>query len=249
MMGRPNFCTWISSGVSSGTPGLTTIRSCRRKVSRPCPPASTAMPSSMRGGISFASASALRTSDTVTWAPWRRRNSAAATPALPRPTPSTFFPFISMQTRGAGQVIVPRRLYPLSQLQCSECKECKHQRENPEARDHFRLRPPQQFEVMVQGRHAEDALAAAQLVAAHLQDDRHRLEIKDPADERQQQLLLDDHSDRGQRAAQRQRAHISHEDLRRMCVVPEKANARARHGPGKDGDFTHQRHTLQLKII
>ena len=42
-----------SSGVSSGTPGLTTMRSWRRKVSRPWPPASTLMPSSSKAGNVF----------------------------------------------------------------------------------------------------------------------------------------------------------------------------------------------------
>ncbi len=95
-MGMPNFFTCRSSGVSSGTPGLTTMRSCRRKVSRPWPPVSTMMPSSSRAGISLASASALRTSETVTCAPCRRRNSAAASPDLPRPTTITFLPLSSM---------------------------------------------------------------------------------------------------------------------------------------------------------
>src|ERR1035441_10145527 len=53
--GRPKILTTASSGVSSGTPGLTTIRSWRRKVSRPWPPASTMMPSSSRAGIALQS--------------------------------------------------------------------------------------------------------------------------------------------------------------------------------------------------
>src|SRR5271157_1062413 len=48
----------------------------------------------------------------------------------------------------------------LAQLQRGESKECKHQRGNPEAHDHLGLAPPQQLEMMVYGRHLEDALAA-----------------------------------------------------------------------------------------
>jgi len=96
IIGSPKACTCTSSGVSSGTPGLTTIRSCLRNVKSPWPPASTAMPSSSSAGMSFPSASALRLSDTVTCAPLRRRKSAAARPDLPRPTTNTFFPFSSM---------------------------------------------------------------------------------------------------------------------------------------------------------
>ena len=96
MTGRPKLLTWTSSGVSRGTPGLTTIRSCRRKVSRPWPPASTMMPSSRSAGMSLASASALRTSETVTCAPLRRRNRAAARPDFPSPTTRTFLPLSSI---------------------------------------------------------------------------------------------------------------------------------------------------------
>ena len=49
--------------------------------------------------MSFASASALRISETVTCAPRRRRNSAAARPDLPSPTTRTFLPFRSIDSR------------------------------------------------------------------------------------------------------------------------------------------------------
>ncbi len=96
MTGSPKLRTWASSGVSRGTPGLTTIRSWRRNVSSPCPPASTLMPSSSSDGMSLASASALRMSETVTWAPRRRKNNAAARPDLPSPTTNTFLPLSSI---------------------------------------------------------------------------------------------------------------------------------------------------------
>ena len=97
----PNARTCASSGVSYGTPGETTIRSCRRNVSSPCPPVSTMMPASSSVGMSFSSATALRVSDTVTRAPWSRRNSAAAIPLFPNPTTSTrlFFSSISLLRR------------------------------------------------------------------------------------------------------------------------------------------------------
>src|ERR1017187_10389663 len=54
------------------------------------------MPSSRSAGISLASASALRTSETVTCAPFRRRNRTAARPDFPSPTTKTFLPLSSI---------------------------------------------------------------------------------------------------------------------------------------------------------
>src|SRR6476620_12401720 len=82
----------------------------------------------------------------------------------------------------------------LAKLQRCQSEQCEDQRANPEAGNHFGFGPAHQLEVMVQGCHLEDALLP-QLVAAYLQDDRERLEHEDAADERQQQLLLDDDGD------------------------------------------------------
>src|SRR5579859_2284591 len=89
-------CT--SGGASTGTPGLTTIRSCPRKVRSPWPPVSTVMPLSSSTGISLRSSSPLLVSDTETLAPCFFKNKAEATPDLPRPTTSTRFPFNSIDT-------------------------------------------------------------------------------------------------------------------------------------------------------
>src|SRR5436309_7834159 len=79
----------------------------------------------------------------------------------------------------------------LTQLQGRKSEESKDQRENPEPDNDPGLRPPGQLKVMMDRRHLKDALLA-QLVRNHLQDHRERFQHKDPADERQQQLLLDD---------------------------------------------------------
>ena len=60
---------------------------------------------------------------------------------------------------------------------------------------------------------------------------------EDPADERQQQFLLDDDRDGADRAAERERAHVAHEYLGRMGVVPEESDARAHHGPAEHRQF------------
>src|ERR1700691_4461190 len=92
-------CT--SWAASNGTPGLTTIRSCPRKVRSPWPPVSTVIPCSNRSRISSRSSASGLVSDTVTRAPRDFRNSAEATPDLPRPTTSTRLPvsstFLSVQ--------------------------------------------------------------------------------------------------------------------------------------------------------
>src|ERR1700733_4746978 len=95
MMGMWKVRASSISGVLGATPGLSTIRSWRRKVACPWPPASTFTPASSRAGMCFASASALRRSETVTCAPRRRRNSAAAKPDTPNPTTRTFLPLSS----------------------------------------------------------------------------------------------------------------------------------------------------------
>src|SRR5579875_3436465 len=195
MTGSPKLLACTSSGVSSGTPGLTTIRSCRRKVSSPWPPASTAMPCSIRAGISLLSISALRMSETVTCAPRRRRKRAAANPDLPRPTTRTFLPLSSMVIPNAGMRARTRSFsharLGLAKFQCRQCKECKYQGGDPEAHDHLGLGPADQLEMMMQRRHFEDALLT-KFVTADLQNDRQRFQNKDAADEGEQQLLLDD---------------------------------------------------------
>jgi len=64
-----------------------------------------------------------------------------------------------------------------------------------------------------------------------------------------QQLLLNDDGHGANGAAQRQRAYVSHEDLRRMSVIPEKPDARAHHGPAEDSHLRYLRHLLQLQIF
>src|SRR6516225_4984692 len=92
---------------------------------------------------------------------------------------------------------------PLPQLQSGERKKGKDQRRDPEASDDFGLFPPLQLEVVVNGRHAEDSLTP-RLKRYDLNDDGERFQHENAANERQQQLLLDDDSDTGYGATQRQ---------------------------------------------
>ena len=87
------------------------------------------------------------------------------------------------------------------------------------------------------GRHFENALAVAQLVAAHLEDDGDSFHNEDAADEEQQDFLLDEHGHHSHGAAQSERTHVAHEDLGGMRVVPEEAEAGAGHGAAEDGQL------------
>src|ERR1700678_1124902 len=253
---NPKALTWTSSGVSSGTPGLTTIRSWRRKVSRPWPPDSTMMPCSRRAGISLAKAAAERMSETVTCAPCWRRNRAADRPDLPNPTTRTFLPFNSIRTPALiGSIAnsncgTQRRCgcAALAEFERGECKQCKHQGRNPEADDDFGFAPAEELEVMVQRSHLEDTLLA-QLVAAHLQNNGKGLEHEDAADEREQQLLANDDCDGGDGSAEGERADIAHEDFSGMGVVPEKADGGADHRSAEDGDLADQGHALEFEVV
>ena len=102
--------------------------------------------------------------------------------------------------------------------------------------------------MMMQRSHFEDTLLA-QFIASYLENDADCLEHEDAPDKRQQQLLLDHHGNRADGAAQGERAHVAHENLRRVGVVPEKADAGADHGAAEDGDFADHRHALQFEII
>src|SRR5437899_5702739 len=102
---------------------------------------------------------------------------------------------------------------------------------------------------MMQRSHLEDPLTVAQLVAAYLQHDTKRLKDEYATDKWQQQFLLDDNSDSANRAAKRKTAHVAHEDLRRMRVVPEKADTSPDHSSAEDGQLADHRHSLQLQIV
>src|SRR5260370_24622215 len=120
----------------------------------------------------------------------------------------------------------------LTQLQRGQREKRKDQGQDPETDDDLGFRPAHQLKVMMNGRHAEDALPA-QLVRPDLKDHRNGFDHEDAADKRQQQLLLDDHGHGSDGAAEGERSYVAHKDLRRMRVVPEKTEAGANHGAAK----------------
>ena len=148
----------------------------------------------------------------------------------------------------AQQAILPRAGAASTQFQRGKCKKCKYQCANPEAHDHLRLRPAHQLEMVVQRSHLEDPLLP-QLIAAHLQDDRNPFDHEDATDKRQQQFLLDHHRYGRNGAPQRQRTHVTHEDLRRVRVIPEETDTRAHHRSTEDGHFADHRHAVEPQVV
>src|SRR5260370_32494501 len=96
--------------------------------------------------------------------------------------------------------------------------------------------------------HLEDAFLA-QLVGSDLQDDREALNHEYPTDKRQQELLFNDHSHGADSSAQRKRANVTHEDLRRMRVIPEKADTGPDHGAAEDRQLGGLPHALDFTIL
>src|SRR5262249_42086681 len=91
---------------------------------------------------------------------------------------------------------------PLSQLQRRQGEQGEDERRNPKSNDNLRFAPSQQLEMMMNRSHAQNALAA-QFERSDLQDYGQCFDHKNPADKEQQNLLLDDDSDRSECAAER----------------------------------------------
>src|SRR5262249_22307164 len=123
----------------------------------------------------------------------------------------------------------------------------KNQRGNPEAHDHLGFAPAQQFEMVMNRGHAEDALPS-QLERKHLQDDGERFHDKDAHNEEQQNFLLDDDGDGSERSAKRKRADISHKNFRRMRVVPQESERSADERAAKNGKLANLRDVLDVEI-
>ena len=96
------------------------------------------------------------------------------------------------------------------------------------------LGPAQELEMMVERRHPEDALPPADLEIADLEDDGQALEDEHAGHGEEEQLLLDEDGDRGERRAERERPDVAHEDLGRMGVEPHESEAGAGQGAGED---------------
>src|SRR5260370_9093732 len=204
------------------------------------------MPELRSGAIASPISLSVRASVAVTFPRRADQTSAVATPVLASPTTSTRLP-----RNSNGFAMDPAKPFSqdasLPQFQRRQSKQRKNQRSDPKPHDHFRFAPAEQFEMVMNGRHAEDALAA-QFERAHLQTPRNGFQYKNAADEKQQNLLLDNDGDHAQRPAQRERAHVSHENFRGMRVVPQEAEGRADESATEHRQFTDLGDVLNVEV-
>src|SRR3989344_1889194 len=131
-------------GCVSGTPG---DRTRAAKLHQSAELRST----SSNPSAAAASRAAGRSSHRATWAPPACRARAAASPVRARPNTATVLP--SKPRTG----IIGRAPASLSQLQGGKADEGQDYGHDPEADHDGGLRPAELFEVVVDGRHAEDA--------------------------------------------------------------------------------------------
>src|SRR5713101_613244 len=200
-MVTPSAHAACSNGASAGTPGLGTIKSCSRNVFSRWPPSSRLTPALRSGAIAWPISFSVRASVAVTFEARAAQKSAVATPVLASPTTSTRLP-----RNSNGFAIYFAKPFnqndSLPQLQRRKREQRKDQRSYPKAHDYFRFAPTKQFKMVMNGRHAEDALAA-QLEGTYLQNHGKRLDHKDPANKEKQNLLLNDDRNHTERPAQR----------------------------------------------
>src|SRR6266849_6508302 len=217
-----------STGASRGTPGLGTTRSIPASRSGPSSPRRSSTPAGIpltpRAAAGRASAARTRTP---------RAASAAATACPVRRKPST--------RTWRGRFI-------LAQLQGREREQRTDHRHDPEAHDDLRLGPAEELEVMVDGRHAEDALAP-EPVGDHLSDHRERLDHEHAPHQEEHQLLAGDERDHAERRAERERADVAHEHLRRVGVEPEKAEAGGPERAAEDRELARAGHVGNLQVL
>ena len=98
----------------------------------------------------------------------------------------------------------------------------KNDGDDPEANDHRRFLPADQFEMMMQRRHGENPFAR-QLEAGDLNNDRERFHDENAADEDQQQFLFTTDGNHGDETADGQRTGVAHEHLGRVRIEPQKS--------------------------
>ncbi len=107
---------------------------------------------------------------------------------------------------------------------------------------------------MVQRRHFENAPSYAVLLlgvleVGHLNHHRNGFSDEHPAHDGQHDFLADDHGDGAQGAAQRQRAHVAHEHLRRIGVEPQKRQPGADHRAHENQQLPRSRNEGEQQIF
>src|SRR5579883_2232655 len=216
------------SGWVSGTPGARTSAANSRQ---------SVLARSMIGSsvcLALSRAASL-SSQAATSAPPASSARAVAAPEPPRPNSATLRP-----AKLATGIMSP-------QLQGRKADHRQDEGDDPETHDDLRLGPAELLEMMVDRRHAEDALAG-HLERSDLHDDRQGFDDEQSADDRQHDLVLDRDRNRAEQAAQGQRAGIAHEYLRRRRVEPEEADAGADQRAANDDEIAGMRHVVDAEI-
>ena len=89
---------------------------------------------------------------------------------------------------------------------------------------------------------------AGELERGHLQHHRDGLEHEHAAHDEQHDFLAHDHGDGAERGADRERADVAHEHLRRIGVEPQKSEARADQGRAEDQHLADARDVGDLQV-
>src|ERR1700691_2399582 len=136
---------------------------------------------------------------------------ALASPEPPRPNTATVPPanvVSGITTRHSRRTAETSKS---SQLQGRQAHERQHDRDDPKTDDDLRFGPTHLLEMMMDGRHLENAFAG-QFERYHLHDHRTRFEHEQPADNGKHDLVLGRDRDRPDHAAERERAGVAHEN-------------------------------------
>src|SRR5215207_4237766 len=221
------------AGWVSGTPGLSTRVSKGERSSRSRSPSAMPWAFALPRAIS-------ESSQAVTMAPPRFRASATARPERARPKTATFFPCIDLAAN------IERRI--LSELEGGEAEQRQHKGDDPETDHDRRLLPALLLKMMMQRRHGEYA-PAPNLESEHLDDDGHGFEHEKTADHEEHDLVLGGNRNCAERAAERQRARIAHENHGRGCVEPQEAEAGTDDRSTEDRKLARSFDEMHLQVI
>src|ERR1700677_654682 len=229
-------CGWVSGTPGASTKAAMLDQSELRK-------SATGMPAAFAFANPRSSSSKAMTEAPPEISAW-----ALASPEPPRPNTATVRPanvvtgITTKQSRRTGETSKS------SQLQGRQADEREHDRDDPETDDDLRLGPTQLLEMMVDGRHLENAFAG-ELERNHLHDHRNRLEHEQPADNREHDLVLGRHRNRADHAAERERAGVAHENRRWRRVEPQKTQSGPEHRPAQHRKFAGAGDIVNLQII
>ena len=102
--------------------------------------------------------------------------------------------------------------------------------------------------MVVDRRHPEDALAG-QFERDDLNDHAQGLDDEDSADYSQQDFLSNQDGNGAERATEGEGTDISHEEFRRRCIEPEKAESAADQGATDNRELSGAGNVLDLKIF